>query len=53
LGKKGSRPWDGIPGPKIIDESKKIIEYTNIDYGDYVRSFLNNVFMTKLIGEID
>lgn len=53
IGQGTSIPWDGIHGPKIIDETKKIIEYTNLDYGDYVRASLNNEFLANVIGEID
>ncbi len=53
IGQDGAPPWDGIRGPKIIDEENKIIEYPNIDYGDYVRGSLNNEFLANKVGEID
>lgn len=53
IGQDGSPPWDGIVGPKIINEEKKIIEYTNIDYGDYVRGSLNDEFRPNAMGQID
>ena len=46
-------PWDGIYGPKIIDAKKRIMDYPNIDYGDYVKGALNNVFNHYTIGDID
>ena len=52
IGQDDNQPWDGIQGPKI-DETKKIIEYTNIDYGDYVHGSLNNKFLANVIGDID
>ena len=53
IGQDSSQPWDGIQDPKIINETKKIIEYTNIDYGDYVLGLLKNKFLANVIGEID
>jgi len=53
IGQGGTEPWDGISGPRIIDQSQKIIEYTNLDYGDYVQASLNNDFRVDIIGDID
>ena len=53
IGQDGSQPWDGIRGPKIIDETKKIIEYTNFAYGDYVRGSRDNKFLANAIGDVD
>ncbi len=53
IGQGGAEPWDGVYGPRIIDETKKIIEYTNLDYGDYVRASLDNVFNMDVIGDIN
>ncbi|MGH1542598.1 MAG: hypothetical protein ACRBHB_19405 [Arenicella sp.] len=53
IGQNGSEPWDGSYGPKIIDEEKRIIEYSNLDYSDYVKGALNNIFNHSEIGKID
>ncbi len=53
IGQDGGEPWDGVRGPKIVDENKRIIEYSDFDYGDYVKAALNSDFRPKVIGQID
>lgn len=50
IGVGGSDSWDGVPGPRISDEAKKLVEYTRIEYGDYVQTALRNRFNLEQIG---
>ncbi|PNK24785.1 hypothetical protein CBR59_28540 [Bacillus thuringiensis] len=53
IGQEGILPWDGVSGPDtIIMNGEETIEYTSIDYVDYVDTALQNKFtlsLTKLI----
>lgn len=44
IGLEDLPPWDGVLGPRVINPRKKIIEYVNIDYSDYVSTSLRNGF---------
>ncbi|MGR6341500.1 hypothetical protein ACU5CE_27435 [Priestia megaterium] len=51
IGQEGELPWDGMPGPRIVEQGKKV-EYTSLEYVDYVANALQNKFtlsLTKLI----
>jgi hypothetical protein len=50
IGQDGSPPWDGIPGPRVSSEFEQEVEYSAIDYGDYVESALGNKFSITRIG---
>jgi hypothetical protein len=50
IGLGESPPWDGIKGP-VIDADKKVVEYTALAYGDYVRTMLENGFFLTNIGQ--
>lgn len=52
LGQNGEIPWDGVAGPRVLDEKKKIIEYNSLAYGDYVTTALANGFNLTEIGKI-
>ena len=42
-------PWDGIKGP-VMSADGKVVEYTALAYGDYVRTMLDNGFVLTDIG---
>lgn len=50
IGLGSSEPWDGIKGP-TVDHTKKVVEYTSIDYGDYVQAALDDRFNIATIGQ--
>jgi hypothetical protein len=50
IGQDGSAPWDGIPGPRVSPDFEQEVEYSAIDYGDYVDSALGNKFSITRIG---
>ncbi len=52
IGLDGSIPWDGINGPRIVEGRCRVIEYSSISYGDYVRTSLENGFNVAKIGNI-
>ncbi|MCE5172273.1 hypothetical protein LQV63_23625 [Paenibacillus profundus] len=52
IGQKGNLPWDGVPGPKQIPESK-LVDYHSLAYSDYVDHALDNKFTMALTGRID
>jgi hypothetical protein len=53
-GQSGGRPWDGAPGPTIINTGgRRQIEYLNFDYVDYVKNMLENKFTLKDTGHVD
>jgi len=49
LGQTGQEPWDGIPGPRIPDDTVKEVEYRTIEYGDYVNAALESKFNIERI----
>lgn len=54
IGKTGHLPWDGVYGPKSrIVNGKECIEYTKIEYADYVENAVNNKFSLSLTGQVD
>ncbi|MFE5392734.1 hypothetical protein [Bacillus thuringiensis] len=52
IGQAGNLPWDGVSGP-LHKEDQKVIEYTSIDYVDYVNNALHNKFSLSLTSQID
>jgi hypothetical protein len=54
IGIVGDRPWDGIKGPVRIGEgASSVIEYTDIDYADYVDQALANRLTASLTSLVD
>jgi hypothetical protein len=54
IGQVGSLPWDGVPGPQMIEDAKgRFVEYPNFRHVDYVRNALNNLFTLRLTGRVD
>ena len=51
IGKNGSPGWDGIQGPRISSKFENEVEYSAIDYGDYVETALNKRFAIAAIGQ--
>jgi hypothetical protein len=49
IGLGTSAPWDGIRGPRV-DLAKKVVEYKDLAYGDYVQTALDNGFTIDVIG---
>lgn len=64
IGIRGSNPWDGVRGPipvvkgptgDIIHSTfaeATVMEYTDLDYGDYVNSIEGKAFSLKLTGKV-
>jgi hypothetical protein len=45
IGTVGDLPWDGIPGPRLVDlAGKQVVEYRSLAHADYVRSALDGRF---------
>lgn len=56
IGIVGSMPWDGIKGPIRLpahDGKPAVVEYTDIDYADYVDQALAGKLSAKLTARID
>ena len=54
IGQVGNLPWDGIPGPKIIDVNGQLFaECPSFLHVDYIDSALNNLFTARLTSRID
>ncbi|MGD6989229.1 hypothetical protein ACQCWI_22455 [Bacillus thuringiensis] len=53
IGQEGNLPWDGVPGPRIVDiDGIEKVEYISMAYVDYVNSAIKNKFtlsLTKLV----
>lgn len=48
IGQIGTLPWDGIPGPRIVEvEGQKMVEYAAFLNADYVRLSLQNRFSIR------
>jgi hypothetical protein len=50
IGIIGDMPWDGITGPVRLGN---VVEYTDIDYADYVDVALANRFTAALVSKVD
>lgn len=50
IGQDGGKPWDGVAGPKILDKRRRIVEYSDLAYADYVKTSLENGFDLSTIG---
>lgn len=50
IGMNGRPSWNGVPPPKII--SQGVAELQRIEYGDFVKSALNNTFDYSIISKI-
>lgn len=54
IGQVGNLPWDGVAGPRLIElDGKKVVEYSALDYVDYVKNALQNEFSLSLTGQVD
>jgi hypothetical protein len=53
IGAAGNLPWDGIPGPRVIQSAGgATAEYSSLAHADYVQSALNNKFSLLLTSHI-
>ncbi|MGH2840579.1 MAG: hypothetical protein ACRDKY_07130, partial [Solirubrobacteraceae bacterium] len=50
IGSVGDLPWDGVPGPRMIEP--QVVEYTHFDYVDYVQTALDGGFTLALTGKV-
>jgi len=50
IGQNNNLSWDGIKGPRRIDDE---VEYVKFAYGDYTNNALQNLFSLSLTGRID
>jgi hypothetical protein len=54
IGMVGDMPWDGIKGPvRVGTGPTSVIEFTDIDYADYVDQALASRFTAALTSQID
>ena len=54
IGQVGDLPWDGIPGPKIVEvNGQQFAECASFLHVDYVESALSTLFSTRLTSRID
>jgi hypothetical protein len=54
IGIVGNHPWDGIKGPvKVGAGPTSVVEYTDIDYADYVDQALSGLLTAGLTSRID
>jgi hypothetical protein len=54
IGQVGDMPWDGVPGPRRVSQAKsEYVEYTDIDYADYVDNALAGKITAKLTSRVD
>lgn len=51
LGVTGGLPWDGIIGPRLLDD--KTVEYVEFDHADYTINAVKNKFSLALTGRVD
>lgn len=49
IGQVGNLPWDGVMGPKIVNN---LVEYPAFDNVDYVKNTLGNQFSLALTGKV-
>lgn len=53
IGETGNLPWDGIPGPRIINVGgERLAEYVSFAHADYVQSALDGKFSNLLTSHI-
>jgi hypothetical protein len=53
-GQVGSLPWDGVPGPRMVEGSgPRRVEYNNIAHADYVQNALDGKFTLSLTSKVD
>lgn len=53
LGQTGSLPWDGVPGPRVVEAGGvQVVEYASFPHVDYVESALANRFTLNLTGQV-
>lgn len=49
IGQVGNVPWDGVPGPQLVNNR---VEYAAFDNVDYVKNSLQNRFSLALTGKV-
>jgi hypothetical protein len=53
IGQSGSIPWDGIAGPRIVQENgHRFVELADFLHADYVRQAVQNRFSIRLLSRI-
>ena len=53
IGRVGSLPWDGIPGPKVVaGAGGEFAEYASFAHADYVQSALDKKFSLALTSHV-
>jgi hypothetical protein len=53
IGESGTLPWDGIPGPRVIQSANgAVAEYVSFAHADYVQSALNGKFSLLLTSHV-
>jgi hypothetical protein len=52
VGQIGSLPWDGVPGPRIVQQGgEAFAEYLSFAHTDYVQNALDGLFTLAIIGK--
>ncbi|HEY0129870.1 MAG TPA: hypothetical protein VGB57_00580, partial [Allosphingosinicella sp.] len=53
IGQSGTLPWDGVPGPRIVQEGgRDWVEMASFLHADYVHNAAENRFSTRLTARI-
>jgi hypothetical protein len=53
IGQVGALPWDGVPGPTVVEDgAKKFVEMAAFHNVDYVSNALENRFSSRLTARI-
>jgi hypothetical protein len=53
IGQSGSVPWDGIAGPRVVQENgERFVELARFLHADYVRQAVQNRFSMRLLSRI-
>jgi hypothetical protein len=53
IGQSGSVPWDGIAGPRVVQENgQRFVELARFLHADYVRQAVQNRFSIRLLSRI-
>ncbi len=53
IGQAGTLPWDGIPGPRVVDVGgQKLVEYAAFLNADYVHLAMQNRFSIRLTSRL-
>jgi hypothetical protein len=52
IGLNGQSSWNGIPGPRLVNEKEGIVEFHKIEYGDFIKAALENGFDYSRIARI-